>query len=361
MENKKMIPWINCAKFMAICGVMVDHTVGILYRDRACQWASFYSVSLFILISGLLTYRSIQHHNYSYGKTVMHSLKKIVIAYLIATFIYQVWAYRSFDFARYINGLIMFNVSGPFYYVLLYIWLMLTAKIIYSLVAFKTRAVFIKDLTVGYCVIAVSYITTNYSNVLNVYGGGGKLLGGTYLFLFYLGMIFAKYKVFEKITTVKCLIASVIGGTVYLGCWYFACGNGLSVDSHLHFGGFNPPGITFMTLSLGMILLCYGVFSLTSRVRFLSAATGFVSSLVSHTLYIFLFHRFWLDYILRPYVAISDEYVRALVYYGVMTGGSILIESAVGAIVKTYRRIEGKAGNVRSGEQPFLPATDRAA
>lgn len=169
-----MIPWINCAKFMAICGVMVDHTAGILYTTQNIQWASFYSVSLFILISGLLTYRSIQHHNYSYGRNVLHSLKKIVIAYLIATFIYQVWAYRSFDFARYINGLIMFNVSGPFYYVLLYIWLMLTARILYSLVAFKTRAVFIKDLTVGYCVIAVSYITTNYSNVLNVYGGGGE-------------------------------------------------------------------------------------------------------------------------------------------------------------------------------------------
>lgn len=169
-----MIPWINCAKFMAICGVMVDHTVGILYSKSEIQWASFYSVSLFILISGLLTYRSIQHHNYSYGKTVLHSLKKIVIAYLIATFIYQVWAYRGFDLSRYLQGLIAFNVSGPFYYVLLYIHLMLISKILYSFIAFRTKAVFIKDLTVGYCVIALSYITTNYSNVLNVYGGGGE-------------------------------------------------------------------------------------------------------------------------------------------------------------------------------------------
>ena len=340
-----MIPWINCAKFMAICGVMVDHTAGILYTTQNIQWASFYSVSLFILISGLLTYRSIQHHNYSYGKTVLHSLKKIVIAYLIATFIYQVWAYKGFDFVRYLQGLIAFNVSGPFYYVLLYIHLMLISKILYSFIAFRTRAVFIKDLTVGYCVIAISYIATNYSNVLNVYGGGGKLIGGTYLFLFYLGMMFAKYKVFEKITTVKCLVSTVIGGTVYFGCWSFALRNGLNVDNQLHFGAFNPPGITFMTLSLGMIFMCYGVFSLTSRVKILSSATGFVSRLGSHTLYIFLFHRFWLDYILRPYVAISDEYLRALVYYGVMTGGSILIESAAGTITKIYCHIEEKTEN----------------
>lgn len=176
-------------------------------------------------------------------------------------------------------------------------------------------------------------------------------------------MIFAKYKVFERITTVKCLMSAVTGGAAYLGCWYFACGNRLNLDGLLHFGGFNPPGITFMTLSIGMIFLCYGLFSLTSRVRFLAAATGFVSRLGSHTLYIFLFHRFWLDFILRPYVSISDECVRALVYYGVMTGGSILIESLVGAIVKTYRRIEEKAENVRAGGEvrAFLPAPDRAA
>jgi len=174
-------------------------------------------------------------------------------------------------------------------------------------------------------------------------------------------MMFGKYKVFEKISSVKCLISSVIGVIIYLGCWNFACKNGLNVDNQLHFGGFNPPGITFMTLSLGMIFMCYGLFSAASRVKFLSPAISFVSRLGSHTLYIFLFHRFWLDYILRPYVAISDEFVRALVYYGVMTGGSILIESAVGAIVKIYRRIEEKAGNVRAGGQPFLPAPDRAA
>ena len=159
---------------MAILAVMVDHTAGILYTDAGFHWASFYSVSLFILISGMLSYRSNSRHHYSYGRTVAHSLKKITIAYILATFIYHIFTYKAFDFVTYLRSLIFFNASGPLYYVLLYISLMLVNKIMYNFVAFKTRAAVLKDLSVGYCVIAIAYITTNYSNILNVYGGGGE-------------------------------------------------------------------------------------------------------------------------------------------------------------------------------------------
>ena len=49
---------------------------------------------------------------------------------------------------------------------------MLVSKILYNFVAFKTRIFVIKDITIGYCVVAIAYITTNYSNVLNIFGGG---------------------------------------------------------------------------------------------------------------------------------------------------------------------------------------------
>lgn len=110
------------------------------------------------------------HHNYTYIQSIVHSLKKIIIAYLIATFICQAWSYKTFDFIRYVKGLIAF--PGPFYYVFLYIHLMLVSKVLYNLIAFKTRICLLKDLTVGYCVIVISYISTNYSNILNVFGGG---------------------------------------------------------------------------------------------------------------------------------------------------------------------------------------------
>lgn len=171
MENKKTIPWISCAKFMAIFGVLISHSWRILKINEEYVWGVTYCVSLFILISGLLSYRSNVHHNYTYIQSIVHSLKKIIIAYLIATFICQAWSYKTFDFIRYVKGLIAF--PGPFYYVFLYIHLMLVSKVLYNLIAFKTRICLLKDLTVGYCVIVISYISTNYSNILNVFGGGG--------------------------------------------------------------------------------------------------------------------------------------------------------------------------------------------
>lgn len=55
VANKK-IKWIDVAKFFAIFGVLVDHTVNILYFNLKTQYKSFYAVSLFIIISGMLSY-----------------------------------------------------------------------------------------------------------------------------------------------------------------------------------------------------------------------------------------------------------------------------------------------------------------
>lgn len=39
------------------------------------------------------------------------------------------------------------------------------------------------------CIVA--FLTTNYTNILDIYGGGGKLLGGTYLIAFWVGMLYS--------------------------------------------------------------------------------------------------------------------------------------------------------------------------
>ena len=330
---------------------MVNHTYGVLFTDERFMWGSCYCVSLFILISGMLSYRSNLRHHYSYSKTVIHSLKKIVVAYIFATLIYDIFTYKIFDFTTFINNLILFNASGPLYYVLLYINLMLVSKILYNFVAFKTRIFVIKDITIGYCVVAIAYITTNYSNVLNIFGGGGKLLGGTYLFLFYLGMIFEKYKILNRVTVVRSTATMVIGGIAFLICWHFACQDRLNTDNSMHFGGFNPPGVTFMALALCMLLFCYGAFNLINQVKLLAWINKFISWLGSHTLYIFLFHRLWLDYLLRPYVTISNPYIEYITYYGVMIAGSMLIEFIFTLAVRVYF-YASESGNRKSLSRP---------
>ncbi len=56
---KQEIKWINCAKAVAVFAVLIDHTNGILYTNANIAMASYYLVSLFILISGMLSFTSV--------------------------------------------------------------------------------------------------------------------------------------------------------------------------------------------------------------------------------------------------------------------------------------------------------------
>ncbi len=45
--EKKSVVWIDCAKFLAILAVLIDHGKGILYEGETIQYISFFSVSVF--------------------------------------------------------------------------------------------------------------------------------------------------------------------------------------------------------------------------------------------------------------------------------------------------------------------------
>lgn len=62
MGKRKEIKWINCAKAMAILAVMIDHTNGILYTNHNVALASYFSVSLFVIISGMMSFLSNERH-----------------------------------------------------------------------------------------------------------------------------------------------------------------------------------------------------------------------------------------------------------------------------------------------------------
>ena len=181
--NKKAgqgeIKWINCAKFVAVLGIITDHTYGHIYTNPGINMLSYYSVSLFILISGILSFVSIQRHNQSEFKHFLRSSKKIISAYLFATFIVQIYIHKFFDFKTYINYLIRFNAMPPYYYVLLYLQLMLVSKILFNAIQrVPCRFTVLGELCIGIILLICSYYTTNFTNILDVMGGGGKLFGG---------------------------------------------------------------------------------------------------------------------------------------------------------------------------------------
>lgn len=128
------IKWIDGAKFIAILAVLVDHTNGILYTNYKIAMGSYFSVTLFILLSGMTMYGSdIRHESETYIMSIKRGSKKILVAYLLGTFVYQVCVFRYFDFVMYLKFIIGFNISGPLYFVLLYFQLMLVNKFLYKL------------------------------------------------------------------------------------------------------------------------------------------------------------------------------------------------------------------------------------
>ena len=126
--------WINIGKLIAIIAVLTDHLYGTLYSSEGLQRLSFYSVSLFILLMGVTTYWSFSKAICPIGKKVVQRIIGIIVPYAVAVFIYEIVKHKSFSFAEYINSLIHFNASGPHYYVLLYIQLLIVAPIVFYII-----------------------------------------------------------------------------------------------------------------------------------------------------------------------------------------------------------------------------------
>ncbi len=107
---KKTEIWINLAKFIAIFAVLVDHSYGLLYHRSSIQFLSVYSVYLFILLMGITNYWSFERNFGNLKKKVLSGILHIGGAYILATAIYQVTAYHSFDLLRFLTALIYFSV-----------------------------------------------------------------------------------------------------------------------------------------------------------------------------------------------------------------------------------------------------------
>lgn len=52
--NEERTKWIDVAKAIAIMAVMTDHMYYTLYSSQSIVYATYFSVSLFILVMGLL-------------------------------------------------------------------------------------------------------------------------------------------------------------------------------------------------------------------------------------------------------------------------------------------------------------------
>ena len=317
----KKIRWINCAKFIAILAVLMDHTYNILYANKDYRILSYFSVSLFILLSGQTAYLSICKNPMGWFKTFINMSKKLVSAYSVSVFIYMMVRHRFFAARTYLDYLIHFNVVGAHYFVFLYLQLAVIAKALWNCIYFvrgkKWEVLWETIIFTG--IIFVSYLTTNYTDMFSIYGGGGKLFGGTYLILFYLGMLLQRYYQCwaGHTSAIKSTIVSTVSICALIMWGKFERINCFRIDRLIPFGaGINPPGVSLITMAVIVMFVAYGVFVLFEQYKYTRWLTVFVSWLGEYTMYMFLYHMLFIQYVLED-IIIANHCIKIMIWGGI--------------------------------------------
>lgn len=347
-QIQKRLKWIDVAKFMAIFAVMIDHTNGILYTDKHVAFFSYYSVSLFIIVMGITTIWSYSVSEEDKVKFVKKKCWGILRPYIVATVVYGIIKYKSFNFEILINHLIRFDMSVHFYYVLLYVQLVLVSPILlYILERTKTmRHEILVEIVAFLALTCISVLTTNFSDIYDIYGGGGKIFGGTFIILFYLGMWFGKY--YERISIPK--VSRVILSLVLLCSsfvwWRFISEDRFRIDLMIPFGwGLNPPSISLIVYSVLVTASLYFLNTVLNGctnnvlIRIADAA----AFLGKHTLYIYLYHVIFIAEVFPKISSITgiildNVWIKRVVYFSVMILGSMSIEYVFEKIHKEMLR-----------------------
>lgn len=325
-EKSKELKWLNCAKLIAIIAVLTDHSHMVLYDSQKIAVVSYFSVPLFITVSGMTSYISnSKRSDESWYKTFWRNSKGILTAYMAATFIYQIAENHYFDFEVYLNHLYRFDMASPFYYVLLYIQLMLVNRIIYHFIDNLKEKVIFKEILMFVIIIGIAYLTTNYTNILGVLGGGGVLFGGTFLIFYYMGMLLAKHDCFNIESKNIRIIMTVITGILGILWGMFIAKDLFEIDSHIAFGEVNPPSISLFIMTVLVLCFSYSLFTVLQDVKGISVVTDVCSKLGKHTLYIFLYHRLFMDYYLNR-LSFNNIAVKRVVYFTVMIFAPIMVE-----------------------------------
>ncbi len=327
--EKRNILWIDCAKFLAIVAVVVDHSKGILYEGEAVQYAAFFSVAAFLFLAGMTSFYSLERRKEeeTLPRWVGRRLVRILIPYLAAVAVYQyVKSGFLFSLAHFFIWAVHFNVEGSFYFVLIYLQLILAAPIVYQLTLFCRRGKWSFLCRGVYLAAAAAFslLCMKHTFALETYGGGNYLFGGTYLFLFVMGMIAADMRI--RLTSVKsAALASVLSVVVYGGALAFLLKDRLALDEAL-FGWtlrVNPPGITMIVYTLAFLFLIFSLCSLGALLgnRAADGVLGVLAWLGKYTLYIYLYHTIILDYLLPRLTFVSEmSFAKTAVYLAGMIG-----------------------------------------
>ena len=357
LQKNQRKEWIDAGKFIAMIGVLIDHTDGMLYTDKRIAFLSYYSVSLFILLMGITSYYSFRK-GIEKGSAAGWIEKKcgvIIAAYLEATLVYCYFRYGRIQLNTFLDHVIRFNAATGLYFVSLYLQLIIITPAVFHVftLADQHKNRFLTE-AAGFAVISIIARLTNYhTNIMDIYGGGGKLFGGHYLCLYYMGMWFGKYSSRISLSAKVKRIGFILSLLLAAACGIFIAEDRFRIDMLLNCGyGLNPPGISLCTYAVLIAAALYFLGELLSgrsvKIMEIPAFLG------KHTLYVFLYHNLFLLFIIKSFVKatgfrIPNLAVRAFVYLAATYAGSMVLEAIFTFINKKTGKYFADAYRLNSG------------
>ncbi len=321
--------WLDLAKMVAIFAVMLDHVRGALYSNPRISTISFFCVSLFMITMGCASSWSLRKGG---GWNLRDKCLRMVGPYLMATFVYCLLQ-GCFDLELYLTHVVRFNADGTFYYVLIYLQFLFIVPILALFTRCSGWRAVGLEITGLLTVLGIAWFTTNHSNVLRIFGGGGKLLGGTFIIPLYLGVLLGKYTMNRRLRLLPACVVSLVFCVLAVVWWRFVVSQPvrLRFDTHFPFASLlNPPNVSLIIYACLVAGATFGLGNLLDQAsceRSSRFARG-VTWLGKHTLYLFLYHRFYL-YMLRkvPCIhAMGHTLTKWVIYFSVMILGALLFE-----------------------------------
>lgn len=331
--EKQRIRWIDCAKTVAIIAVLVDHNSGLLYQNNNIKIISYFSVSLFILLAGITAFDTTKvvrgggRHKYWQG------LSRILLHYAIATFILQVWYTHFFDLQTYISHLLHFSIQAPFYFLLFFLQLKLISPFLVMWCQFcnKQSLSWLWHIASVLFLCWFSSVLIRYTFMLPVGGGGNFLFGGTYLLLYYIGILLSAFGVFGVLRKRFVLILFISISFSIIWCWLYIQ-NIVNFDALLadYYGiGKNPPSVRLLVLSITVLFICYSVFGLLedSAVKINQEIVDAMAFIGRYTLYIFMYHLMVRDVILTflPVVQTNIWLMRFAIFIPMLVAPALVV------------------------------------
>ena len=314
------IIWINCAKFIAVLAVVLDHAKDIIYRNDNIKTSTFFSVTVLIFLAGMTSFYSNERHkNAPILKEIFRRCAVVFVPYTIATVVYQIAEYKTLHLSDFLNHLIQFDMSGSFYYVFIYIQLVAISPILYRLIITTNKSKYrtLIQLVLLCVATVVSVLFVGKTQLLDLYGGGKYLFGGTFFLFYFLGMLCANKKI-----EYPSLRTNVIGVLIFSIAWLVE--RQLFVLDRYHLdticivpNTINPPSITVGVYSMLTVAVLFSFFSLMERVpkdknKVLHNALSFMARLGEGSLYIFLYHMLCMDFIKFIFPAFMCHFIHPL-------------------------------------------------